>query len=110
MSEQVQTTETKLEQRFPSIVTLDDREGYEGYIVKTDHLVEFATALRDEMGYDFLSSVTGVDYLPEGKMEVVYHVYRSTGGSELVYKVQVPRDKSVVPSLVPVYPGAEFQE
>ena len=26
------------------------------------------------------------------------------------FRVQVPRDQAVVPSLVPVYPGAEFQE
>ena len=53
----------------------------QGYIVKADKLVEVATAIRDELGYDYLSSVTGVDYLPEGKMEVVYHAFHSTGGS-----------------------------
>ena len=40
-------------------------------VVEAEKLVEFATALRDEFGYDFLSSVTGVDYLPDDKMEVV---------------------------------------
>ena len=69
-----------------------------------------ALTLRDEMGYDFLSSVTGVDYFPEDKMEVVYHLFRSTGGSALVFKVQTTREKAVVPSLYSVYPGADFQE
>jgi NADH:ubiquinone oxidoreductase subunit D len=62
------------------------------------------------MGYDFLSSVTGVDYLPDNQMEVVYHAYQSTGGPALVFKAQVPRENPAVPSLVPVYPGADFQE
>jgi NADH-quinone oxidoreductase subunit D/NADH-quinone oxidoreductase subunit C/D len=62
------------------------------------------------MGYYYLSSVTAVDYLPEGKMEVVYHAFRSTGGPALIFRAQAPRDNAVVPSLVPVYPGAEFQE
>jgi NADH-quinone oxidoreductase subunit C/D len=110
MSQQIQVLEKDIEARFPEAVTADERKGYEGYIVKAENLVEFATALRDEMGYDFLSSVTGVDYFPEDKMEVVYHAFRSTGGSALVFKVQVPRDQAVVPSLVPVYPGADFQE
>jgi NADH/F420H2 dehydrogenase subunit C len=116
MSEQTVTTTAEMIQeddltiRFPDFVTYDDREGYEGYIVETDHLLEVATVLRDEMGYDFLSSVTGVDYLPEGLMEVVYHVYRTTGGPALVFKTQVAREDSAVPSLVPVYPGAEYQE
>ncbi len=109
MSEQTLVLDTDLEARF-DYLTRDERKGYEGYLVPADRLVEFATALRDELGYDYLSSVTGVDYLPEGKMEVVYHAYRSTGGGALVFKVQVPRENPVVPSLVSVYPGADFQE
>jgi len=99
-----------IETRFPDDVTLDERKGYEGYLVEASKLVEFATALRDEFGYDFLSSVTGVDYLPEEKMEVVYHIYKSTGGGALIFKVQVPRQTPVVPSLYDVFPGADFQE
>lgn len=99
-----------LAQRFPEHVQHDNREGYQGFIIDADHLTEVALAIRDEMGYDYLSSVTGVDYLPDDLMEVVYHTYKSTGGLGLVFKVQVPRENAVVPSLVPVYPGADFQE
>jgi NADH-quinone oxidoreductase subunit D/NADH-quinone oxidoreductase subunit C/D len=110
MSEEVLVEQkTELEERFPEI-SRDERKGYAGFIVPAGKLVEFATGLRDEFGYDFLSSVTGVDYLPEDKLEVVYHAYKTTGGSELVYKVQVPRDNPVVPSLTPVFPGANLQE
>jgi len=107
-SETVQQDE--LVARFPEYLTRDPRDGYEGYIVPLDNLLEFATSLRDEHGYDFLSSVTGVDYLPENQMEVVYHIYRTTGGPGLEFKVQVPRDNPIVPSLVPIFPGADFQE
>jgi NADH:ubiquinone oxidoreductase subunit D/NADH:ubiquinone oxidoreductase subunit C len=96
--------------RFPEWVRIDEREGYEGLIVESTQLVPFMRTLRDEFGYDSLTSVTGVDYLPEEKMEVVYHIYKSTGGSILVIKTQVPRAKSVVPSLVGLFPGAAFQE
>ena len=100
-----------LSARFPGILSTDLRPGYSGWIVEKDHLLEFATALRDELGYDYLSSITGVDYLPEGKLEVVYHAYQTTGGPGLVLKVQVPRQDPVeVPSLVSIYPGAELQE
>jgi NADH-quinone oxidoreductase subunit D/NADH-quinone oxidoreductase subunit C/D len=73
-------------------------------------LREVAVAARDEFGYDYLSSVTGVDYIDDGKFEVVYHAYRTSGGPALVLKAQTPREEPVVPSLVPVYPGADFQE
>ena len=110
MSQQILVHEDNLESRFPETVTGDERKGYEGYLVSAKNLVAVATAIRDDMGYDYLSSVTGVDYLSDGVMEVVYHAYRSTGGHALVLKVQVSRNDPVVPSLVPVYPGAEFQE
>ena len=97
--------------RFPNILSVDGRPGYSGWLLDKTHLLEFATALRDEFGYDYLSSVTGVDYFPEGKMEVVYQVYKTTGGPGLMFKTQVPREDPVeVPSLVSIYPGAEFQE
>ena len=102
--------ETSLETHFAGSVTPDLRKGYEGYLVNPQNLIEVATYLRDTLGYDFLSSVTGVDYLPEGKMEVVYHAFRSTGGPGLVLKTQTAREDAVVPSLVSVYPGVELQE
>ncbi len=78
MTEQVlDKRKSDLELRFPEACRPGHRKGFQGYIVKAEKLVEFATALRDEMGYDFLSSVTGVDYLPEGMIEVVYHAYQT---------------------------------
>lgn len=110
MSDQVGTRSSDLTERFPERVIPDSRTGYSGYLVKPENLVEVAQVLRDELGYDYLSSVTGVDYLPENKMEVVYHFYRTTGGGALVIKTQVDRENPLVPSLTPLFPGAEFQE
>ena len=100
-----------LSARFPGVLSPDTRPGYSGWIVNSADLLTFATALRNEFGYDYLSSLTAVDYLPEGKMEVVYHVYKTTGGAGMVFKIQVPRvDPIEIPSLVSIYPGAELQE
>jgi len=96
--------------RFPDLVKADEREGYEGLLVDAGNLIQLMESLRDEMGYDHLTSVTGVDYYPEDYMEVVYHVFKSTGGAILEIKVKVPRSKPVVPSLYDLYPGADFQE
>ncbi|UYN89351.1 MAG: NADH-quinone oxidoreductase subunit D [Anaerolineales bacterium] len=105
----------ELETRFPDAVKAEARPGYTGFLVETSKLTEVATALRDEMGYDYLSSVTAVDYYSdapnaENFIEVVYHFYKSTGGGALEIKVQTPRENSTVPSLTPLYPGADFQE
>ena len=105
------TSTVDLAARFPGLVTPDARPGYTGFIVEKDKLVEVATSVRDEFGFDLLTAVTAVDYLPENKMEVVYHAYKTTGGPGLVFRVQVPRvDPVEVPSLIEVYPGADLQE
>jgi len=110
MSEMTIVLDTDLTTRFPDGVTHDERKGYEGYLVDPDKLSEVTTFVRDEIGFDYLSSVTGVDYPDENILEVVYHLYKSTGGGALNLKVQVPRDDPVVPSLVPIFPGADLQE
>src|SRR5512138_3060515 len=83
---------------IPGAVTRDTRPNYEGWIVEGSRLTEVATYVRDRLGFDLLSSVTGVDYFPD-TMEVVYHVYRTVGGPGVIFKVQVPRQDPVeVPS------------
>ncbi len=110
MTEETMTMTFDLIAHFPEVTSADARPGYSGFIVPANHLYEVAGALKTRFGFDFLSSVTGVDYLPDGKLEVVYHFFKMVGGPGLVVKVQVPRDDPVVPSLVPLYPGAELQE
>ena len=97
--------------RFPGKVAADARPGYSGFIVNKENLVEVATAVRDELGFDLLSSLTGVDYIAENKMEVVYHAYKTTGGAGLIFKVQAERvDPIEIPSLTGIWRGAEYQE
>ncbi len=106
----VQVEVIDLAQRCPGAVTADTRANYTGWLVNKDNLIEVATAVRDEFGFDLLSSVTGVDYFPD-KMEVVYQAYKTTGGPGIFFKVQVPRvDPIDLPSVTPIWPGAEFQE
>ncbi|CAG1012263.1 MAG: NADH-quinone oxidoreductase subunit D [Anaerolinea sp.] len=101
-----------LVQRFPDAVKKDTRKGYEGVIIDHHKLLEVAGAIRDDYGFNYLSSLTAVDYLGMGDhMEVVYHAFRvPTGGAPLVFKAQTDRVEPTIPSLVKVYPGADFQE
>jgi len=100
-----------LGERFPGATQPAE---YKGVIVVPDQLVEVATFLRDELGYAYLSCVTGVDY-PEptaqfpARFETVYHLFRGQGGP-LTLHVHADRDDPVVPSLVSVWPSANVQE
>ncbi len=107
----LKSTTLDLAAHFPDSVQADSRPGYTGWLVNREKLIELATFIRNELGYDLLSSVTGVDYLPDNKMEVVYHAYKTTGGPGLVFKTQAPRQDPVeIPSLTGLWPGVEFQE
>ena len=101
MTEQAPTVETVsatdsalslLEEKFRDAVRRDDREGYDGLIVDPARLVEVATAVRDELGYDYLASAQAVDYLGAGDhLEMVYNVYRTAGGPEADLRFGVGR-------------------
>lgn len=92
-------------------VTLDDRDGYEGIIVEGGRLLDIARVIRDDLGFDYLSSATAVDYLGAGDhLEMVYHAYRTSGGGALVFKAQTDRENAEIPSLVSIWRGADFQE
>ena len=101
-----------LSERFPAAISADSREGYGGIIIDAAQLPQVATAIRDELGYDYLSSATAVDYHGQEDecLEMVYHAYRTTGGPALVFKVRTERAEAEIPSLIDVWPGVDFQE
>ena len=111
----IEETLSHLRDQFPQDVSEDKRDGYGGILVSKEKLLDVARYAKDTLGFDYLSSATAVDYLGEGNhsndhMEMVYHAYRTTGGSALVFKAQTDREECEVPSLVPVWRGADFQE
>jgi NADH-quinone oxidoreductase subunit D/NADH-quinone oxidoreductase subunit C/D len=102
-----------LQEQFPDAVR-EAPEPFQGLIVDREKLVAIATHLRDELGYSYLSSVTAVDYPEESdglppRFEVVYHLYQGEGGP-LTLHVHADRENPTVPSLVSVFPSANFQE
>ncbi|HLV34225.1 MAG TPA: NADH-quinone oxidoreductase subunit C, partial [Spirillospora sp.] len=63
-----------LKQRYPDAVKDDERQGFSGVIVDKNRLREVAQVIRDELGFDYLSSATAVDYFGiSNHMEMVYH-------------------------------------
>lgn len=103
-----------LKESFPNAVSDDTREGFTGVIVDKDKLLDVASVIKNALGFDYLSSATAVDYLNcegiDDHLEMVYHAYRTTGGGALVFKAQTDRDNAVIPSLTPIWRGADFQE
>ena len=99
---------TKLEKEFPGIKIEIVNEAL---LMQAEDLLRVAKFLKEspEFKMNYLSSVTAVDYLEF--LESVYHLYsvdQKTG--PVVLKVRVPRQNPKIPSLVPLFRGAEYQE
>lgn len=76
--------------------------------VEPEKLLDVAFFLRDELGFDLLSCVSGVDMLDY--REVVYHLRSTQSGELMQLKVQAPPTTNEVDSLIPVYITANWLE
>ncbi|MDZ7577076.1 MAG: NADH-quinone oxidoreductase subunit C [Candidatus Nanopelagicales bacterium] len=84
------------------------------YFVRREHLVAFVTALRDELPlrFEWLSGVSGVHYPQDlgRELHAVYHFMSLTHGREIRIEVTCPDSDPHIPSVVPVYPTADWHE
>jgi len=68
---------------------------------------------RDALGFDHISTVSGVDWIAKNQLEVVYFIGSTTPGQEdfiLAISELVARENPVVPTLIDVWRGAEYHE
>ena len=76
--------------------------------IERESLVAVCRFLRDQLGFDLLSCVSGVDMLDH--LETVYHMRSTTRGQLLQVKVKIEREKPEVDSVVSVWPTANWLE
>ena len=77
--------------------------------VAPDRLIEVMTGLKSA-GFEMLIGVTGVDYI--GYFEMVYHLLSLSQNRRATVKVRCGEGRvdPVVPSVMELWRGAEFQE
>jgi len=82
--------------------------------VERKHLLDVVKILKleAELQFNFLSSVTAVDWLDSRatRFEAVYHFVSQSHGFILRLKVPVPEEDCTIDSLVSLYGGANFME
>jgi len=82
--------------------------------VGREHLAEMCRILRDDPGlrFELCSSVSGVDYGPDvpQRLHSVYHLTSMTYRRRIRLEVAVDCDDPHLPSIVEVYPTADWQE
>ena len=74
---------------------------------------EVGLFVRTALGFDHISTVSGVDWIAKNELEVVYFVGSSAPGQAdfvLALSERVARENPVVPTMVDVWKGAEYHE
>ena len=101
--------------RFPEAVT-DAYQGVGGddcAFVRKERIADVCRFLKDDpaMAFNLAPYVTAVDYLGlEPRFEVVYNLLSTRHNHRLRLRVKVPEADLSVPSVVPVWRGADWFE
>lgn len=68
-----------------------------------------AAALLDRNGFA-LDTITGVDWIAESEMEVVYDYFHPATALRVVVRARVPRSNPEIATVCTVFPGANWHE
>lgn len=68
-----------------------------------------AAELLDRHGFS-IDTITGVDWLAQGQMEVVYDYMHFAVNLRVAVRARVPRDHPELPTIFHVFPGANWHE
>lgn len=86
-------------------------------VVNPVYLKEIALFLRDTEGcyFDFLSNISAVDYYPENRFAVVYHLASIPYQLQLTLKVEIENERALtelpeIPSVSEVWRTADWHE
>ena len=91
--------------RLPqAVVAVNDRF----VLVNRESIRQVTELLKTELGYDYLNYVSSVDC--HDYFELVYQLTTLTDNRQVVIKTRCPRGDALVPSITPVYRGADLQE
>ena len=95
----------------PSPVQVVDPKvkGYHLDVTVAPDQVVAAAQIADQHGFA-IDTVTGVDWMAAGRMEVVYDFFHPASPLHAVIRTRVPREHPELPTISNVFPGANWHE
>ncbi len=104
----------RLKERFPDTVIDYMREKRLKITTTPDKIRDVAEFVRDGLGFDHISCVSGTDYIGKNEIEIIYFVSSLSQPEMKDFVIAVAerpkRDNPVVHSLIDIWPGAEYHE
>lgn len=93
-------------EKFPDAITGSDETAV---FVRSEALLEVARFIKESLDLDYLNSITAVDYIDY--FELVYHLTSLENNHSIILKTKCDERKNpIVPSVVSLWQGADFQE
>jgi NADH-quinone oxidoreductase subunit C len=108
----LQAVVDKLRAKFGDTV-LDEKEfrGEVTVVVKKEEIVAVCTFLKDELGFNFLTDLCGVDYLGTApRFMVVYHLYNIGTHQRFRVKASVEESDARIDTVSGVWSTANWHE
>ncbi len=93
-----------------AIRTAEVRRGEACLTIKGDRNFEVCRFVKEELGYDYLNCLSGVDWVADGEMEVVYNISSLKQPGKITVRARVPRNEPVLRSVVPLWGTADWHE
>ncbi len=81
-------------------------------LISPEDVVDICRTLRDDFGFDLLSSLTAVDYWPQNdpRFHVVYQLYSVQANITLRLRAQVSGETPTIATIEGLYPNANWHE
>jgi NADH-quinone oxidoreductase subunit C len=83
--------------------------GYHLDVTVAPDQVVAAAELVKQRGFG-MDTVTGVDWMAAGQMEIIYDFFHPASVLHVVVRTRVPRDQAEVPTIAGVFAGANWHE
>jgi NADH-quinone oxidoreductase subunit C len=84
-------------------------KGYHLDVSISPRQVVLAAEILDQNGFA-LDTITGVDWIAQNEMEVVYDYFHPLSVLRVVIRTRIRRDNPEIPTISPVFPGANWHE
>ncbi|PIQ47334.1 MAG: NADH-quinone oxidoreductase subunit C [Cytophagales bacterium CG12_big_fil_rev_8_21_14_0_65_40_12] len=95
------------------IISIDENASPKAIIMDRQNLIEVMSFLQsdDQLYFDSLSCITGLDNGPEeNSMEVIYNLYSIPFNHHLMVKVELERENPAIDSLTGLWKTADWHE
>jgi NADH-quinone oxidoreductase subunit C len=106
----VEQVKSRISEAFPTAVKFESKAKPRRLFMTADKgsLLNLCKMLKDQLGFDQCSLVTGVDRCD--RMQVVYHITSYSSNITVEIVVDLSRDAPEIDSITPLWGGANWHE